>query len=113
METDGKRDARRSQRSSFRLLSYGPEDIILSKEWTARGTVQRIGASVFATILFLGSAALLLAGLLLWAQVSNAMGGILGQMLGALLALSPFFLACGLMFFAARLIRGIYRSFHR
>lgn len=113
METDEKRHARRYQRNSFRLLSYGPKDIILSKDWTARGTVQRVGASVFATILLLGSIALLLAGFLLWAQVSNAIAGTLGQMLGALLALLPFFIAYGLTFFAVRLIRGICRSLQR
>lgn len=96
-----------------RLPSRGPRDSLLSKDWTARGAVQRVGASIFATVLFLGSVALFVASALLRAQVSEAVTGILGQLLGFMLALLPFFIACAFTFLAIRLIRGVGRSFHK
>ncbi len=99
--------------SSPRLRSYGRKDIILSKDWRARGSVQRVGACILATVLLLGSAALFVASALLRAQVSNGVAGVLGQVLGTALALLPLFIACALTFFAGRLIKGIARSFRK
>lgn len=99
--------------SSPRLRSYGRKDIILSKDWRARGAVQRVGACILATVLLLGSAALFVASALLRAQVSNGVAGVLGQVSGTALALLPLFIACALTFFAGRLIKGIARSFRK
>ncbi|MGA7633610.1 MAG: hypothetical protein WCB11_22845 [Terriglobales bacterium] len=41
------------------LSSTRRKDIFGSEDWIARGTIQRIGAIIFATIFFCGSAAFL------------------------------------------------------
>lgn len=101
------------QQDPPRLRTRGPQDSLLSKDWRARGATQRIGATVFATVLLFGSVALVAACVLLRIQVSEAVGGISGQVLGSAIALFPFLIACVLTFLAIRLIKGISRSFRR
>jgi hypothetical protein len=96
-----------------RLRTTGPKDNFFSKDWTARGGVQRVGASLFATLFLLGSVALFVGGVMLRVQVSEAVDGILGQALGTAVALLPFLMACALIFVTVRLIKGVSRSFHR
>ena len=96
-----------------RLRTTGPKDNFFSKNRRARGGVQRVGAGIFATLLLLCSVASLLAGVVLRAQVSDAVDGVLGLALGTGAALVPFLVACALIFFAVRLIKGVSRSFHK
>jgi hypothetical protein len=119
LETEGRNRHDRPMRfsghsqSSPRVRSYGRKDIILSKDWRARGSIQRVGACILATVLLLGSVALFVASALLRAQVSNGVAGVSGQVLGAAVALLPLFIACALTFFAGRLIKGVARSFRK
>lgn len=96
-----------------RLRTTGPKDSFFSKDWTARGVVQRVGASIFVTLLLLTSVALCAGGVVLRDQVSSAVDGIFGRVLGTAVALFPFLMACALVFFAVRLIKGIRRSFDK
>jgi TRAP-type C4-dicarboxylate transport system permease small subunit len=96
-----------------RLRTSGPKDNFFSKNWKARGRVQQVGASLFATLFFVSSLAMIVASAVLQAQVSNAVEGILGRVLGAAVALVPCLMACALIFFAVRLIKGVNRSLHQ
>jgi hypothetical protein len=96
-----------------RLNTTGPKDNCFSKDWKARGGVQRVGASLFATLFLLTSVAVFVGGLMLRAQVVYAVDGIWGHALGTAVALLPFLMACFLIFVAVRLIKGVSRSFHR
>jgi hypothetical protein len=95
------------------LYSRSPTDGLLSKDWVARGTIQRIGATIFATGFFCGSVALFVASLLMRAQTSEIMGGVLGQIFGTVLAILAFLLACIGMFLTFRLVRGVVRSSYK
>jgi hypothetical protein len=96
-----------------RLRTTGSKDRLLSKNWTARGRVQRVGAILFAALFLLASVAAFVGGVILRVQVLNAVNGILGQALGIAVELAPFLMACGLIFAAVRLIQGVRRSFHK
>jgi hypothetical protein len=96
-----------------RLRTTGPKDNLFSKNWTARGGVQRVGASLFAALFLLSSVALFVGGVVVRVQISNVVDGIFGQALGTSVALLPFLMACALIFVAVRLIKGISRSIHR
>jgi hypothetical protein len=95
------------------LYSRGRADGLLSTDWVARGTIQRIGATIFATGFFCGSAALFVASLSMRAQTSEIMGGVLGQIFGIVLAILAFLVACIGMFLTFRLVRGVVRSLHK
>lgn len=95
------------------LYGRGRKDIFGSEDWTARGTIQRIGATIFATGFFCGSVALFLASLLIRAEISEIVGGVLGQIFGTVLAVLAFLVACIGMFLTFRVVRGIVRSFYK
>jgi len=94
-----------------RLRTTSPKDWLLSKNWTARGRVQRVGAILFTALFLLAAVAAFVGGVILRAQVLGAVDGVLGQALGIAVELLPFLVACGLVFAAARLIKGVRRSF--
>lgn len=96
-----------------RLRTTGPKDRLFSNDWTARGVVQRVGASIFVALLLITSVGLCTGGIMLRDQVSSAVDGILGRVLGTAAALLPFLMACALIFVAVRLIKGVSRSLHR
>jgi hypothetical protein len=93
------------------LYGIGRKDILGSEDWIARGTVQKIGATIFATVFLCGSVALLIASFVVRAQTSGMISGVLGQISGAVLAVLAFFLAWAGMFLAIMLFRGVVRSF--
>jgi hypothetical protein len=95
------------------LYGRGRKDILGSEDWIARGTIQRIGATIVATVFFCGSAALFVASLLIRAQISETVGGVFGQIFGTVLAVLAFLVACIGMFLTFRLVRGIARSIYR
>jgi hypothetical protein len=95
------------------LYSSDRTDGFLSKSWVAKGTTQRIGAIIFATVFFCGSTALLVASILMRVQISETMKGVLGQVFGIVLAVLAFLVACFGMLLTFRLARGVVRSFHR
>src|SRR5260370_24948869 len=88
------------------LYSPGRTGRFLSKDWVAKGTTQRIGAIIFATVFFCGSTALFFASILMRAQISEAMRGVLGQIFGIVLAALAFLVACFGMLLTFRLCRG-------
>jgi hypothetical protein len=94
------------------LYSSRRKDILGSEDWIARGTVQRIGATVFAAGFFCGSVALFVASFLMGvgAQTSEIIGGISGRFFGTMLAILAFLAACVGMFLTFRLVRGVVRS---
>ena len=95
------------------LYGQGRKDIFGSEAWIARGTIQRIGATIFAIVFSCGSVALFVASLLIRAEMSEIVGGALGQIFGTVLAVLAFLVACFVLFLTFRLVRGIVRSFYR
>jgi len=95
------------------LYSSARKDIFGSEDWIARGTIQKIGTTIFATVFFCGSIALFVASLLMRAQTSEMVGGVWGQIFGFILAVLAFCVACAGMIFAVRLVRGVVRSFYK
>ncbi len=95
------------------LSGTGRKDIFGSEAWIAKGTTQRVGASIFATVLFCGSIALFVASLLLTTETSFMVGGVLGHVFGLGLSVLAFMVGCMGMFLTFRLVRGIIRSFHK
>jgi hypothetical protein len=94
------------------LYSSRRKDIFGSEDWIARGTTQKIGATIFATVFFGGSVALFVASPLVRAEISEAVGGVLGRVFGVMLAVLAFVVACAGIFLSFRLMRGIVRAFH-
>jgi hypothetical protein len=95
-------------------ILYGTrrKDIFGSKDWIARGTLQRIGSIMFAAVFFCGSTALFVASPLLRDEISEMIGGVLGRIVGTGLAAFAILPACFGMFLTFRLVRGVVRSFH-
>jgi len=95
------------------LYGRGRKNILGSEDWTARGTIQKIGATIFATGFFCGSVALFVASLLVRAEISKSVGGVLGPIFGTVLAVLAFLVASIGMFLTFRLMRGVVRSFYK
>ena len=95
------------------LETVGPADIVLSKNWVARGVTQRIGATIIAIVFLLCSVALFAGSLMLRSRTSEIMGGVLGQMFGITLTMLGFLLAFVGAFLAMRLLVGVGRSFRK
>lgn len=93
------------------LYGRSRKDTFGSEDWVAKGTIQRIAAIMFATVFFCGSIALLFAGVLVRAEISQSTGGVLGQAFGIGLALLAFLVAGIGMLLTFRLVRGVVRSF--
>jgi len=85
----------------------------LSKDWIARGAIQRIGTTLIAIGFLFGSVALFVASLPVRNETSDKLGDVLGPLSGTLLAVLAFFLACAAMFLAIRLLRSVARSFYK
>jgi hypothetical protein len=96
-------------------ILYGSrrKDVFGSEDWIARGTIQRIGTTIFATVFFCASAALVVASPRLRAEISEVVGGVSGQIFGTALAVFAFVLACVGMFLTFKLVRGLVRSFYK
>ena len=113
----GERDAKRTMwfRGQNVPILYGSDrkDILGSGDWIARGTIQRIGATIFATGFFCGSIALVVASPRLRDEIWEAIGGVSGQVFGTLLAGFAFLVACIGMFVTFRLLRAVVRSFYK
>jgi hypothetical protein len=95
------------------LYGRGRKDTFGSEDWIARGTIQRIGATIVAAVFFCASVALFIAGLLIRAQISVTVGGVFGQIFGTVLAVLAFLVACIGMFLTFRLVQGVVRSFYK
>jgi hypothetical protein len=95
------------------LRSLGPKDILLSMDWVARGTVQRIGASILATISLFGAIGLFVGSLVLMTQSSVRINGILEPISRVVLTVIGLFLSWIAVLITIRLYRGIARSFHK
>ena len=95
------------------LYGRSRKDIFGSEDWIARGAIQRIGATIVATVFFGGSIALFVASFLMGTRTSEIAGGVLGQILGTVLAVLAFLVACIGMFLTFRLVRGVVRSFYK
>jgi hypothetical protein len=95
------------------LHSSGPYRGFGSKDWIARGAVQKVGTTIFGVVFLLGSVGLFFAALLVRDDTSGKMGDVMGPIARTLLALLGFSLGCSAMFFAIRLLRGVIRSFYK
>jgi hypothetical protein len=95
------------------LYSTGPKDIFLSKDWIAKGAIQRIGFTIFSLIFLAGSVALFVGSWLVRAQTAEMIGGAFGQVTGTVLAVLGLFFGCVAVFLAMKMLRGIVRSFHK
>jgi len=92
------------------LQSVGPKDILFSRNWIARGAIQRVGAIIISILFLLCSVALFVGSLMVKAQTSEIMGGASGQLFGITLTLLGFFLTFVMAFLAIRLLLGVGRS---
>ena len=95
------------------LYSTRRKDIFGSEDWIARGTLQRIGTIIFATVFFCGSAALFVASPRLRDELSEMIGGVLGRIVGTGLAAFAILVACIGMFLTFRLVRGVVRAYSK
>lgn len=96
-------------------ILYGQDrkDIFGSEYWVARGTIQKIGVIILATVFFCASGALFVASRSIRAEVSESVNGVPGQLFGTALAVFAVGVAlCG-MFLTFRLVRGVFRSFYK
>lgn len=84
-----------------------------TENWIARGTVQRLGASLFALVCFCLAVSLSVAIFFVKAEVREDVGGGLGEILGLVLASGAFLGACLATFLAFRVVRGLVRSFRK
>lgn len=95
------------------LYGQGRKDIFGSEYWVARGTIQKIGVIILATVFFCASGALFVASRSIRAEVSEFVNGVPGQLFGTALAVFAVGVAlCG-MFLTFRLVRGVFRSFYK
>ncbi len=93
--------------SSDRASGFG------GKNWIARGTTQRIGATLLATDFFCASIALFVAGIFVRTQIAETTGGVLGQVFGIAFAVFAFLGRCFASLMTFRLARSVGRSFHK
>src|SRR5260370_30935229 len=82
------------------LYSSTRKDIFGSEDWIARGTIQKIGTTIFATVFFCGSIALFVASLLIRAPTLEMVVRVWGQIFWFFLAVLPFCVSCAWVFFA-------------
>src|ERR1700739_4895912 len=95
------------------LYGSARKDLFGSEAWIARGTIQKIGATVFAAVFFCGSLALFVASFLVRGEISENVGGVLGKVFGFILAVLSLLVACAGMFLAVRMAQGVVRSFRK
>lgn len=94
------------------LYGSARKDLFGSEAWIATGTIRKVGATIFAAVFFCGSLALFAASLLVRGEISENVGGVVGQVCGFILAVLSLLIACAGMFLAVRMARGVVRSFH-
>jgi hypothetical protein len=96
-------------------ILYGSDrkGIFGSESWFAKGTIQRIGATVFASVCFGCAAALFVSLRRLGAEVMGDVGGLSGQIFATALVACALAMACTCLFLTFRLTRGIVRSFDK
>jgi hypothetical protein len=95
------------------LYSRNRASIFGTEQWVARGTMQRIGAIIFALIFFCGSIGLFLASVMVRGQIAAETGGFLGQVFGIAFSVLAFCVGCFALLLTFRLARGVARSFHK
>ena len=95
------------------LYSRDRASIFGTEQWTARGTIQRIGAIIFAMIFFCGSIGLFLASVVVRGRIAGETGGFLGQVFGIAFAVFAFCVGCFALLLTFRLARGVARSFRK
>jgi len=112
-----KRQTKRTMwfRGQYVPILYGRtrKDIFGSEDWAPSGTVQRIGAGIFAAGFFCASVAFFVASPFIRLQTLRDMGGIFGQVFGTVLLVLAVLVASGIMFAALGLAQGVVRSFRR
>ena len=91
--------------TSHRTSIFGTE------QWIARGTIQRIGAIIFALVFFCASIALFFASTITRVKIAGETGGLLGQVFGIVFALLAFLIGCVALLLTFRIARGVIRSF--
>ena len=89
------------------------KDMLGTENWVAKGTVQRIGATIFAMVFFCLSVGLFAASFFLRQEVLAYTGGILGEVFGFALVVLALVGATLVMFLTFRIVRGLVRSFQR
>jgi len=95
------------------LSGRSRKDIFGSEDWVAQGTLQRVGAILFAAVFFCVAIALPFAAILARAEISQSTGGDWGQVFGLGLAALALLVAFAAMLLSFRLLRGIVRSFYK
>ena len=102
-------------RGQFVPVLYGRsrKDIFGSKDWVAQGTLQKVGAIIFAAVFFCSAIALPFAAILVRAEISQSTRGVWGQVFGIGLEVLAFLVAFATMLLSFRLVRGIVRSFYK
>ena len=95
------------------LYSRNRASVFGTAQWVARGTIQRIGAIIFAMIFFCSSIGLFLASVVVRSQIAAETGGFLGQVFGIAFAVFAFCVGCFALLLTFRLGRGVARSFHK
>ncbi len=95
------------------LYSRNRVGIFGTEQWVARGTIQRVGATIFAMVFFSSSIGLFLASVIVRGQIAAETGGFLGQVFGTAFAVLAFCVGCFALLLTFRLARGVARSFHK
>jgi hypothetical protein len=95
------------------LYSRNRASIFGTEQWVARGTIQRIGATIFAIIFFTSSIGLILASVFVRGQIAAETGGFLGQVFGIAFAVLAFCVGCFALLLTFQLARGVARSLHK
>jgi len=96
------------------LYGRSRKDIFGSKDWVAKGTLQRVGAIIFAVVFFCCAIALPFAAILARVEISQSTGGgAWGQVFGTGLAVLALLVAFATILLSFRLVRGIVRSFYK
>jgi hypothetical protein len=110
--SSGKGEAQGNRTVWFRgqyvpILGAGTrKDMLGTESWVARGTLQRIGASIFAVVFFGASVALFVASLFVRKEILAYEGGTLGQIAGFALTVLALVGASLVMFLTFRIVRG-------
>jgi len=95
------------------LYSRNRASIFGTEQWVARGTMQRIGAIIFAMIFLCGSIGLFLASIVVRGQIAAETGGFLGEVFGIAFTVLGFCVGCFALLLTYRLARGVARSYHK
>lgn len=95
------------------LYNSDRASIFGTQQWVAKGTTQRIGATIFASLFFFASIALFFSSAVARVEIARDTGGVLGQVFGIAFALLAFLIGCAALYVAFRVTRGVIRSFRK